>query len=176
MHRRPPRVSDDDSDSTSPSNATFTLRKPGMRAGFTTMRSNAKCSTLCASPSVPMAPLPLFPTCPPEFAAPTIKVREGQHVYLTLTNVGMVMRPDLFDPHSVHWHGMPNAATVFDGLPESGIAINMNASLTYYYKIMEPGTYMYHCHVEATEHMQMGMPLECARPGVQHRSPARLAA
>ena len=33
----------------------------------------------------------------------------------------------------------------------------MGATLTYYYKINEPGTYMYHCHVEATEHMQMGM-------------------
>jgi FtsP/CotA-like multicopper oxidase with cupredoxin domain len=33
----------------------------------------------------------------------------------------------------------------------------MGASLTYYYLNVEPGTYMYHCHVEATEHMQMGM-------------------
>jgi FtsP/CotA-like multicopper oxidase with cupredoxin domain len=29
--------------------------------------------------------------------------------------------------------------------------------LTYYYKLNDPGTYMYHCHVESTEHMQMGM-------------------
>jgi len=33
----------------------------------------------------------------------------------------------------------------------------MGATLTYYYNLVEPGTYMYHCHVEATEHMQMGM-------------------
>ena len=33
----------------------------------------------------------------------------------------------------------------------------MGASITYYYNIVEPGTFMYHCHVEATEHMQMGM-------------------
>jgi FtsP/CotA-like multicopper oxidase with cupredoxin domain len=33
----------------------------------------------------------------------------------------------------------------------------MGSSLTYFYKQVEPGTYMYHCHVEATEHMQMGM-------------------
>ena len=33
----------------------------------------------------------------------------------------------------------------------------MGASLTYYYNLQDPGTYMYHCHVEATEHMQMGM-------------------
>lgn len=91
------------------------------------------------------------------FPAPTIALKEGDEFYLTLTNVGMVMRPDLFDPHSVHFHGFPNAATVFDGVPEASIVINMGSSLTYYYNIVEPGTFMYHCHVEATEHMQMGM-------------------
>lgn len=91
------------------------------------------------------------------FPAPTIFLKEGQQFYLTLTNVGMTRRPDLFDPHSVHFHGFPNAAVVFDGEPEGSIAINQLASLTYYYNIVEPGTYMYHCHVEAAEHMQMGM-------------------
>jgi FtsP/CotA-like multicopper oxidase with cupredoxin domain len=68
-----------------------------------------------------------------------------------------LVRPDLFDPHTVHWHGFPDASSVFDGLPESGLSINMGATLTYYYNVQDPGTYMYHCHVEATEHMQMGM-------------------
>jgi FtsP/CotA-like multicopper oxidase with cupredoxin domain len=91
------------------------------------------------------------------FPAPTIELKEGQQFYLTLTNVGMAMRPDLFDPHSVHFHGFPNQASIFDGLPETSVAINMGASLSYYFNLTEPGTYMYHCHVEATEHMQMGM-------------------
>ena len=91
------------------------------------------------------------------FPAPTINVKAGNELYLTLTNVGMVMRPDLFDPHSVHFHGFPEAAAVFDGVPDSSISINMGASISYYYKINDAGTYMYHCHVEATEHMQMGM-------------------
>ena len=70
----------------------------------------------------------------------------------------MVMRPDLFDPHSVHFHGFPQAASVFDGVPESSTSRSTWARrFTYFYKIVEPGTYMYHCHVEATEHMQMGM-------------------
>ena len=77
--------------------------------------------------------------------------------YLTLTNVGMLIRPDLFDPHTVHFHGFPNASAVFDGVPDASVSINMGASLTYYYNLVEPGTFMYHCHVEATEHMQMGM-------------------
>jgi FtsP/CotA-like multicopper oxidase with cupredoxin domain len=91
------------------------------------------------------------------FPAPTIKVKEGQKLYLTLTNVGMMARPDLFDPHTVHYHGFPNASAVFDGVPDASISINMGASLTYFYYNAEPGTFLYHCHVEATEHMQMGM-------------------
>jgi FtsP/CotA-like multicopper oxidase with cupredoxin domain len=91
------------------------------------------------------------------FSAPTIMVDEGDEFYLTITNVGMAIRPDLFDPHSVHFHGFPQAAPIFDGMPEGSFGINMMASLTYYYNLVEPGTYMYHCHVEATEHMQMGM-------------------
>ena len=89
--------------------------------------------------------------------APAIAVNQGDEFYLSLTNVGMLIRPDLFDPHTVHFHGFPQSSTVFDGLPESGLSINMGATLTYYYNLVEPGTYMYHCHVEATEHMQMGM-------------------
>lgn len=91
------------------------------------------------------------------FPAPPIVLDEGDEFYLTLTNVGMMVRPDLFDPHTVHWHGFPQAASIFDGVPEASISINMGSSLTYYYNVVEPGTFMYHCHMEATEHMQMGM-------------------
>jgi FtsP/CotA-like multicopper oxidase with cupredoxin domain len=92
-----------------------------------------------------------------EYSAPTIRVNEGQEFYLTLSTVPMILRPDLFDPHTVHWHGFPNAATIFDGEPMASVAINQGSSLTYYYNVVEPGTFMYHCHVEAPEHMQMGM-------------------
>ena len=92
-----------------------------------------------------------------EWPGPTIVLDEGDEFYLSLTNVGTTMRPDLFDPHTVHFHGFPNAASVFDGVPEVSISINMGGTLTYYYNIVEPGTYLYHCHVEATEHMEMGM-------------------
>ena len=89
--------------------------------------------------------------------APTIVVDEDDELFLSLTNVGMTMRPDLFDPHTVHWHGFPNASAIFDGVPDSSISVNMGATLTYYYNAKDAGTYMYHCHVEAAEHMQMGM-------------------
>jgi FtsP/CotA-like multicopper oxidase with cupredoxin domain len=93
-----------------------------------------------------------------ETSAPTINVRETQEFYLTLSTAPMPIRPDLFDPHTVHFHGFPNAATIFDGEPMVSIAINQGASVTYYYNLAgRAGTYLYHCHVEATEHMQMGM-------------------
>ncbi len=92
-----------------------------------------------------------------QWPAPTIVLDEGDQFYLNLTNVGMMIRPDLFDTHTVHFHGYPESSTVFDGVPDSSISIIMGSTLTYYYKINDPGTYMWHCHVEATEHMQMGM-------------------
>lgn len=91
------------------------------------------------------------------FPAPTIVLEENSEFYLSLTNVGMIQRPDLFDPHTVHFHGFPNASAIYDGVPDSTVSINAGATLTYFYKVTEPGTFMYHCHVEATEHMQMGM-------------------
>ena len=91
------------------------------------------------------------------FVAPTLDLKEGDKFYLTLSNVGMVARPDLFDAHSIHFHGFANQAPVFDGVPEPSITPNMGSSLTYFYNLTEPGTYMYHCHFEATEHIEMGM-------------------
>lgn len=91
------------------------------------------------------------------YPGPVIALDEGDEFFLSLTNVGMARRPDLDDPHTVHWHGRPNATPWDDGLPEVSISVHMGGTLTYYYQVNEPGTFMYHCHVEATEHMQMGM-------------------
>ncbi|MCP3999293.1 MAG: multicopper oxidase domain-containing protein [Gammaproteobacteria bacterium] len=92
-----------------------------------------------------------------EVASPTIINKEGDTIYWTLTNVGMQIRPDLFDAHTIHYHGFPHNSSIFDGVPDVSISINQLASQTYYFKETRPGTYIYHCHVEATEHMQMGM-------------------
>ena len=92
-----------------------------------------------------------------EISAPALFARVGQRLYLTLSNVSMSERPDLADPHSVHFHGFPNAAPVFDGEPMASFGVNMGGSFTYFYELHDPGTYMWHCHIEAAEHMQMGM-------------------
>jgi len=78
-------------------------------------------------------------------------------MFLTLTNVGMIMRPDLFEQHTIHFHGYPNASAVYDGVPDASVAINIGGSFTYYYLSPDAGTYFWHCHITPPEHLQMGM-------------------
>ncbi|MEZ0601127.1 multicopper oxidase domain-containing protein [Paraburkholderia sp. IW21] len=89
--------------------------------------------------------------------APTMAIDEDDEFFLTLTNVGMIMRPDLFEQHTVHFHGYPNASAFFDGVPDASVAINIGASFTYYYLSPDAGTYFWHCHITPPEHLQMGM-------------------
>jgi FtsP/CotA-like multicopper oxidase with cupredoxin domain len=89
--------------------------------------------------------------------APLSAFDEDDEFFLTLTNVGMIMRPDLFEQHTVHFHGYPNASSFYDGVPDASIAINIGASFTYYYLAPDAGTYFYHCHITPPEHLQMGM-------------------
>jgi FtsP/CotA-like multicopper oxidase with cupredoxin domain len=89
--------------------------------------------------------------------APTMAIDEDDEFFLTLTNVGMIMRPDLFEKHTVHFHGYPNASSFYDGVPDASVAINIGASFTYYYLAPDAGTYFWHCHVTPPEHLQMGM-------------------
>jgi FtsP/CotA-like multicopper oxidase with cupredoxin domain len=67
------------------------------------------------------------------------------------------MRPDLFEQHTVHFHGYPNASAIYDGVPDASVAINIAASFTYYYLAPDAGTYFWHCHITPPEHLQMGM-------------------
>jgi FtsP/CotA-like multicopper oxidase with cupredoxin domain len=90
-------------------------------------------------------------------SAPMFWVNEGDEYRLRLSNLGLQMRPDLVDDHTVHWHGFRNAYPVFDGEPHSGLAVPIGRSMTLYYAPGDPGTYMYHCHFEETEHVHMGM-------------------
>jgi hypothetical protein len=89
--------------------------------------------------------------------APLIAIDEDDELFLTLSNVGMIMRPDLFEQHTVHFHGYPNASAFYDGVPDASIAINVGGSFTYYYLAPDAGTYFWHCHIAPPEHLQMGM-------------------
>jgi FtsP/CotA-like multicopper oxidase with cupredoxin domain len=89
--------------------------------------------------------------------APMMAIDEDDEFFLTLSNVGMIMRPDLFEQHTVHFHGYPNASAFYDGVPDASVAINIGASFTYYYLAPDAGTYFWHCHITPPEHLQMGM-------------------
>jgi FtsP/CotA-like multicopper oxidase with cupredoxin domain len=89
--------------------------------------------------------------------APLVAIDEDDELFLTLTNVGMIMRPDLFEQHTIHFHGYPNASSFYDGVPDASVAINIGASFTYYYLAPDAGTYFWHCHITPPEHLQMGM-------------------
>jgi FtsP/CotA-like multicopper oxidase with cupredoxin domain len=89
--------------------------------------------------------------------APLMAIDEDDEFFLTLSNVGQIMRPDLFEQHTVHFHGYPNASSFFDGVPDASVAINIAGSFTYYYTAPDAGTYFWHCHIAPPEHLQMGM-------------------
>jgi FtsP/CotA-like multicopper oxidase with cupredoxin domain len=89
--------------------------------------------------------------------APLMAIDEDDEFFLTLTNVGMIMRPDLFEQHTIHFHGYPNASAFYDGVPDASVAINIGGSFTYYYLAPDAGTYFWHCHITPPEHLQMGM-------------------
>lgn len=89
--------------------------------------------------------------------APLMAIDEDDEFFLTLTNVGMIMRPDLFEQHTVHFHGYPNASAFYDGVPDASVAVNIGGSFSYYYLAPDAGTYFWHCHITPPEHLQMGM-------------------
>ena len=104
--------------------------------------------------------------------APLITMDEDDEFFLTLTNVGMIMRPDLFEQHTVHFHGYPNASSFYDGVPDASVAINIGGSFTYYYLSPDAGTYFWHCHITPPEHLQMGMVGQLYVRPRQNRVPA----
>lgn len=104
--------------------------------------------------------------------APLMAIDEDDEYFLTLSNVGMIMRPDLFEQHTVHFHGYPNASSLYDGVPDASVAINIGGSFTYYYLAPDAGTYFWHCHVTPPEHLQMGMVGQLYVRPRQNRVPA----
>jgi len=95
--------------------------------------------------------------------SPRIDMEVGDELYITLTNLGLYLTsPPIVDVHTVHIHG-GHVATQVDGVPETSWGLPVTPpgkpaiSITYYFKPEKPGSYFYHCHQEASEHVQMGM-------------------
>ncbi|HEX3087238.1 MAG TPA: multicopper oxidase domain-containing protein, partial [Ilumatobacteraceae bacterium] len=92
-----------------------------------------------------------------QICAPIVYSTVGEELWIELTNLGLQLRPDLVDGHTLHWHGFRNAIPFYDGVPESSIAVAIGHDFTYVYRPEDSGTYMYHCHFEDVEHVTMGM-------------------
>jgi FtsP/CotA-like multicopper oxidase with cupredoxin domain len=74
--------------------------------------------------------------------APFLYFDELDNIQITLSNLGLVQRPDLTDSHTIHWHGFRNALPLFDGVPEMSIAVPIGRDFPYFYRPHDPGTYM----------------------------------
>lgn len=92
-----------------------------------------------------------------QMTSPIIGVDQEDEFHLKVSNLGLQVRPDLDDAHTVHWHGFRNPIPVFDGVPRMSLAIPVGRSYTYVFIPHDPGTYIYHCHFEDVEHVQMAM-------------------
>ena len=93
----------------------------------------------------------------PIFWLPEVAAGDSTNFKISITNLGLAQRPDLFDAHTLHWHGFRNVIPFFDGEPTGSVSVPAGSLFTYAYRPRDPGTYMYHCHVEDVEHVQMGM-------------------
>ena len=92
--------------------------------------------------------------------APILAVESDADVFITMSNLGFEGRPDLDDAHTIHWHGFRQQVAIFDGVPEASISVPPLRDFPYYFPtrgVGFEGTYIYHCHFEDTEHVQMGM-------------------
>ena len=92
-----------------------------------------------------------------QHSAPMFWVNQETTMRLRLTNLGLAIRPDLVDAHTLHWHGFRHVIPFFDGEPMGSVSVPIERNFTYVFRPHDPGTYMYHCHVEDIEHVHMGM-------------------
>ncbi|WP_256759426.1 stalk domain-containing protein [Cohnella sp. WQ 127256] len=90
------------------------------------------------------------------YPAPTLEVNEGDHVEITLTNIGAKKSGIKKLSHTIHFHGL-DTDQANDGVPHTSAPISVGESFTYQFTADVAGSYFYHCHVDTIEHLQMGM-------------------
>lgn len=102
------------------------------------------------------------PKGPAKIPGPTIVVDQGDTVNITLVNdqdpTKTTTNPD-GDGHTIHLHGL-DLPSAMDGDPMTapgGHAVLPGTKYTYRFVAQYAGTYWYHCHESAAEHIQMGM-------------------
>ena len=96
------------------------------------------------------APLGSAMGAPARLPSPTIRVEEGDVVYVTLHNTHYL-------PHTIHFHGLA-VDNAMDGVPDmTQLPVAPGAAFTYRFVARNPGTYWYHCHVQDQVHPLMGL-------------------
>ena len=81
---------------------------------------------------------------------PTIYLNSGDSVKLDFWNMSQGA------PHTIHLHGL-DVNQQNDGVGMLSFEVMHNEHGFYYFKAPHPGTYLYHCHVGSTIHLQAGM-------------------
>lgn len=86
----------------------------------------------------------------PNVPGPTIEVLEGDSVILDFWNISQGA------PHTIHLHGL-DVDQQNDGVPQLSFEVHHMEHGYYRFKAPHPGTYLYHCHVVSSIHVQAGM-------------------
>jgi plastocyanin len=86
----------------------------------------------------------------PTVPGPTITANEGDSVHIDVWNVSQGA------PHTIHLHGL-DVNQQNDGVPHLSFDIGHMEHGYYHFKAPHAGTYLYHCHVASTIHVQAGM-------------------
>jgi FtsP/CotA-like multicopper oxidase with cupredoxin domain len=88
--------------------------------------------------------------------SPSIRVEQGDKVIITLEN-------SHYFPHSIHFHGVDHPfqkenGEGNDGVPQTSNKLIMpGKQFSYEMTPRQPGTMVYHCHVQAHTHILMGL-------------------
>jgi FtsP/CotA-like multicopper oxidase with cupredoxin domain len=81
---------------------------------------------------------------------PTISCNAGDSVKIDFWNMSQGA------PHTIHLHGL-DVDQQNDGVGMLSFEVMHDEHGYYYFKAPHPGTYLYHCHVGSTIHLQAGM-------------------
>ncbi len=87
---------------------------------------------------------------PIDLPSPTLVFNEGDSVELKLRNFSQAA------PHTIHLHGL-DVDQQNDGVPHLSFEVDHDSTRSYYFVAPHAGTYLYHCHVVSTLHVQAGM-------------------
>lgn len=87
---------------------------------------------------------------PIDIPGPTLIFNEGDSIEIDFFNVSQGA------PHTIHLHGL-DVNQENDGVPALSFEVHHMDHGYYKFKAPHPGTYIYHCHVVSTIHVQAGM-------------------